>query len=96
MVLEAINHHTDEAMCKLLKSLSNAIIITEDMMERVSHYFANISVFVCMSLYMLTLIFFLFRAFCVSMKTCLIYVWMCHLHTLCLSGLSSAVRKLVF
>jgi len=32
--LEAINHHTDEAMCKLLKSLSNAIIITEDMMER--------------------------------------------------------------
>lgn len=34
MVLEAINHHTDEAMCKLLKSLSNAIIITEDMMER--------------------------------------------------------------
>lgn len=34
MVLEAINHHTDEAMCKLLKSLSNAVIITEDMMER--------------------------------------------------------------
>lgn len=34
MVLEAINHHTDEAMCKLLKSLSNAVIITEDMMDR--------------------------------------------------------------
>lgn len=34
MVLESISHHTDEAMCKLLKCLSNAIIITEDMLER--------------------------------------------------------------
>ncbi|KAK9508469.1 hypothetical protein O3M35_006022 [Rhynocoris fuscipes] len=34
MVLEAINAHVEEAMCKLLKSLSAAIIITPDMMER--------------------------------------------------------------
>lgn len=34
MVLEAINAHVEEAMCKLLKSLSAAIIITPDMMAR--------------------------------------------------------------
>lgn len=34
MVLEAINNHVEEKMCKLLKSLSDAIIITPDMMER--------------------------------------------------------------
>jgi len=36
MVLEAINEQVDEAMCKLLRSLSNAVIITPDMMDRVS------------------------------------------------------------
>lgn len=34
MVLESINSHVEEKMCKLLKSLSDAIIITPDMMER--------------------------------------------------------------
>ena len=37
MTLEAINSHVEEAMCKLLKSLFAAIIITPDMMERVSY-----------------------------------------------------------
>lgn len=36
MTIEAINGHTEEVMCKLLKSLYAAIIITPDMMERVS------------------------------------------------------------
>lgn len=34
MTIEAINGHTEEMMCKLLKSLYAAIIITPDMMER--------------------------------------------------------------
>ncbi|XP_075222554.1 programmed cell death 4 [Lycorma delicatula] len=34
MVLESINSHVEEKMCKLLKTLSDAIIITPDMMER--------------------------------------------------------------
>ncbi|KAL1122659.1 hypothetical protein AAG570_002986 [Ranatra chinensis] len=34
MTLEAINAQVEEAMCKLLKSLSAAVIITPDMMER--------------------------------------------------------------
>lgn len=38
MVLEAISAHVEEAMCKLLKSLSAAIIITPDMMKRVSRF----------------------------------------------------------
>jgi hypothetical protein len=36
MTIEAISGHTEEMMCKLLKSLYAAIIITPDMMERVS------------------------------------------------------------
>lgn len=36
MTLEAINSNVEEAMVKLLKSLSDAIIITPDMMEVVS------------------------------------------------------------
>jgi len=36
MTIEAINGHTEELMCKLLKSLYAAIIITPNMMERVS------------------------------------------------------------
>lgn len=39
MVIEAINGHTEEMMTKLLKSLCEAIIITPDMMERVSLIF---------------------------------------------------------
>ncbi|XP_014255101.1 programmed cell death protein 4 isoform X2 [Cimex lectularius] len=34
MTLEALNVHVEEAMCKLLKSMCDAIIITPDMMER--------------------------------------------------------------
>lgn len=34
MVIEAINGQTEEMMCKLLKSLYDAVIITPDMMER--------------------------------------------------------------
>ncbi|XP_049857865.1 programmed cell death protein 4 [Schistocerca gregaria] len=34
MTIEAINGHTEELMCKLLKSLYSAIIITPDMMDR--------------------------------------------------------------
>lgn len=34
MTLESLNSHVEEAMCKLLKSLSTAIIITPEMMER--------------------------------------------------------------
>ncbi|PNF31523.1 Programmed cell death protein 4 [Cryptotermes secundus] len=34
MTIEAISGHTEEMMCKLLKSLCAAIIITPDMMER--------------------------------------------------------------
>jgi hypothetical protein len=39
MTIEAISGHTEELMCKLLKSLYAAIIITPDMMERVSAIF---------------------------------------------------------
>jgi programmed cell death protein 4 len=42
MTIEAINGHTEEMMCKLLKSLYAAIIITPDMMERVSVALINI------------------------------------------------------
>lgn len=34
MTLEALNSHVEEQMCKLLKSLAAAVIITPDMMER--------------------------------------------------------------
>uniref|UniRef100_A0A0K8TJP3 Programmed cell death protein 4 n=3 Tax=Lygus hesperus TaxID=30085 RepID=A0A0K8TJP3_LYGHE len=34
MVLEAMNANVEDAMCKLLKSLSDAVIITPDMMSR--------------------------------------------------------------
>uniref|UniRef100_A0A0K8SCI9 MI domain-containing protein n=1 Tax=Lygus hesperus TaxID=30085 RepID=A0A0K8SCI9_LYGHE len=36
MVLEAMNANVEDAMCKLLKSLSDAVIITPDMMSRVN------------------------------------------------------------
>lgn len=42
MTIEAISGHTEEMMCKLLKSLYAAIIITPDMMERVSAILVNI------------------------------------------------------
>ena len=34
MTIEAINGHTEELMCKLLKSLIASVIITPDLMER--------------------------------------------------------------
>lgn len=34
-VIEAMNTHTEIAMCKLLKALYDAIIITPEMMEKV-------------------------------------------------------------
>jgi len=34
-VIEAMNTHTEFAMCKLLKALYDAIIITPEMMEKV-------------------------------------------------------------
>lgn len=36
MTIEAISGHTEEMMCRLLKSLCDSIIITPNMMERVS------------------------------------------------------------
>jgi hypothetical protein len=42
MTIEAISGHTEEVMCKLLKSLYAAIIITPDMMERVSVELLNV------------------------------------------------------
>lgn len=41
MTLEALNSQVEEQMCKLLKSLSAAIIITPDMMERVIPIFIS-------------------------------------------------------
>lgn len=39
MTIEAINSQTEEMMCKLLKSLCDAVVITPDMMERVGIFF---------------------------------------------------------
>lgn len=49
MTIEAISGHTEEMMCKLLKSLYAAIIITPDMMERVSVVLVNIYNALCLS-----------------------------------------------
>lgn len=42
MTLEALSTTVEEAMCRLLKSLYSAIIITPDMMERVSTCHLNL------------------------------------------------------
>jgi len=42
-VIEAMNTHTEIAMCKLLKALHDAIIITPEMMEKVCTFKRNIS-----------------------------------------------------
>lgn len=42
MTLEALSTTVEEAMCRLLKSLYSAIIITPDMMERVSTSLQNL------------------------------------------------------